>query len=97
MHVLAAVAAAATDIGDYLADPERLTLMGVLALLAVAFQREWIVPGSRVVRAERQRDRLFDLTLRLAGVADKSVSAQKEVIDLMRAPDAGPMEGNGIE
>lgn len=106
-----AIWAAAGGVESWLSDPEKLTVAGLLVAAVLALITERVVPGSRLKRAEavterteRQRDRLFDLCLRLAGAADASAKTSEAVMASVN-PEAyreavaatrlaGPMEGS---
>lgn len=90
---------------EFLGDPEKLTIAGLLVAFLALFITERIVPGGTYRRAledrahtTRQRDRLFDLCLRLAGIADKSANTTNQVLSSVEAYGGsmpGPMEGTG--
>lgn len=90
---------------DFLGDPEKLTIAGLLVAILALFVTERVVPIGTLRRAledhahtTRQRDRLFDLCLRLAGIADKSAATTNQVLASVEAyggPMPGPMEGTG--
>lgn len=63
---------------QFLADPSKLGMVGLLAIAVVAFMRGWIVTGTQYQQVLKERDEFKNMVIRAVETTDRALSvAQK--------------------
>lgn len=63
---------------QFLADPTKLGMIGLLSLAVLAFMRGWVVTGPQYEAMRKERDEFKEMVVRAADTADRALKvAQK--------------------
>jgi uncharacterized ion transporter superfamily protein YfcC len=65
---------------ELLKDPNKLGVVGILALIIVAFVREWIIPGPAYQQMKKERDEFKDMVIRQAETVDRALKVPERSV-----------------